>query len=117
LTPENDHSGASSAHHLHEPEQIQGGGRRGRDIYGLAPCSTNAWPAKRRSSARCIRCARIVAEMPPALKVRSVEVDEEPDAWVSCLAKDPAQRPKNGRELAGGLRRAAARLAAKPCAG
>lgn len=95
------------------PEQIQGGAVGiGADLYGLGAvlyeCLAGAAPFVGPLYALV---PRIVGEPPPGLRGRGVEVDEELETLVlSCLAKDPGQRPKSGRELASGLRRAAARL-------
>jgi ABC-type transport system substrate-binding protein len=95
------------------PEQIQGGAVGiGADLYGLGAvlyeCLAGAAPFVGPLYALV---PRIVGEPPPGLRGRGALVDEELDVLVlSCLAKDPGQRPKTGRELASGLRRAAARL-------
>ena len=95
------------------PEQIQGGAVGvGADLYGLGAvlyeCLAGEAPFVGPLYALV---PRIISEMPPSLRSRSIEVDEELDTLVlSCLSKDPAQRPRTGRELATGLRRAAARL-------
>lgn len=95
------------------PEQIQGGAVGvGADLYGLGAvlyeCLAGEAPFVGPLYALV---PRIISEMPPSLRSRAIEVDEELDTLVlSCLSKDPAQRPRTGRELATGLRRAAARL-------
>ena len=48
--------------------------------------------------------ASITSEVPLSMRDRGLEVDEELDALVhQCLAKDPAQRPASGRDLASSL--------------
>ena len=95
------------------PEQIQGGAVGvAADLYGLGAVLYECLAGEAPFVGPLYSLVpRIVAETPPLLRGRGVEVDEELDALVlACLAKDPAARPKTGRELATGLRRAAARL-------
>ena len=93
------------------PEQILGSTADGRsDLYSLGTILYECLAGKPPfSGARYALLYQIVNDPPPPLNLRGV--DPELGRVVElCLAKDPAERPSRGLELAGLLRRHAADL-------
>ncbi len=89
------------------PEQISQAEIDGRsDIYSLGTVLYECFAGEPPFSGGAHSVLyRIVHEPPLGLRSRGVEVDEALDAIVfRCLAKEPAARPQQGKELAAALR-------------
>ncbi len=90
------------------PEQVSGKTVDGRsDIYSLGSvlyeCVTDEVPFSGEMQSLFYR---IVHELPQSPRSRGCTIDEELDQIIlSCLAKDPAQRPQKAGDLARALRR------------